>query len=446
MRAEFTQTSGGSANLIGFCTVQDNTSFGADFRIAKSYGSPAGNFFVQGGNAFGTTALLGTLDNEWLLLFANNATALTIEPAVTTDGKPAPNLLGGNGSDVTSGVVGATVAGGGVVGADVTINGAGWSCARNATCRNLVKDSFGTIGGGLSNQAGSGDGSGLWATVGGGFTNVASGHESTVAGGFGNLANGFGATIAGGENNTASGGYGTVAGGALNVAGGLTSFAAGSEAHADQSSCAVFGLWSTDTAMSCLGSANVFRIGADHGFSVDYFAQRADGGGTRWVYIGDFFAGETMRTWNGANLSDGGQWNNASDRALKTDFTDTDPKRVLAKVVRLPITEWRYKAEPNQRHLGPVAQDFYAAFGLGADDKHIGTLDEGGVALAAIQGLDQLVQAKDVEIERQQRDIAALAARVAELESMRDDLAALKAEMAELRTGSAAEATHAQAH
>lgn len=36
VRAEFTQTSGGSANLIGFCTVQDNTSFGADFRIAKS--------------------------------------------------------------------------------------------------------------------------------------------------------------------------------------------------------------------------------------------------------------------------------------------------------------------------------------------------------------------------------------------------------------------------
>src|SRR5207245_3916009 len=52
VRAQFTQTSGGTANLIGFCTVQDNTSFGADFRIAKSFGSPSNSFFVQGGNTF----------------------------------------------------------------------------------------------------------------------------------------------------------------------------------------------------------------------------------------------------------------------------------------------------------------------------------------------------------------------------------------------------------
>ena len=38
VRAEFKQTSVGSASLIGFCTVQDNTSFGADFRVAKSFG------------------------------------------------------------------------------------------------------------------------------------------------------------------------------------------------------------------------------------------------------------------------------------------------------------------------------------------------------------------------------------------------------------------------
>ena len=40
VRAQFKQTSGGSATLIGFCTVQDNTSFGADFRIAKTFGVP----------------------------------------------------------------------------------------------------------------------------------------------------------------------------------------------------------------------------------------------------------------------------------------------------------------------------------------------------------------------------------------------------------------------
>jgi hypothetical protein len=34
-----------------------------------------------------------------------------------------------------------------------------------------------------------------------------------------------------------------------------------------------------------------------------------------------------------------------------------------------------------------MAQDFRAAFGLGADERHIGTIDESGVALAAIQAL-----------------------------------------------------------
>jgi hypothetical protein len=54
----------------------------------------------------------------------------------------------------------------------------------------------------------------------------------------------------------------------------------------------------------------------------------------------------------------------------------------------MPITSWSYKAEsPSVRHIGPMAQDFYKAFGLGLDDKHITTIDEGGVALAAIKGL-----------------------------------------------------------
>jgi hypothetical protein len=41
VRAEFTRTSAGTQQMIGFCTVQDNLSFGADFRIAKSATPPA---------------------------------------------------------------------------------------------------------------------------------------------------------------------------------------------------------------------------------------------------------------------------------------------------------------------------------------------------------------------------------------------------------------------
>jgi hypothetical protein len=96
---------------------------------------------------------------------------------------------------------------------------------------------------------------------------------------------------------------------------------------------------------------------------------------------------------------DGTTWVNGSDRNAKEDFSSVDPQEVLAKVAALPLTEWQYKATPGQSHLGPMAQDFHAAFGLnGTDDKHISTVDEGGVALAAIQGLNQKLETENAEL------------------------------------------------
>jgi hypothetical protein len=66
---------------------------------------------------------------------------------------------------------------------------------------------------------------------------------------------------------------------------------------------------------------------------------------------------------------------------------------------RLPISTWQHVNEDTTiRHLGPMAQDFHAAFGLGANETSIGTIDADGVALAAIQGLHKLMQRKDVRI------------------------------------------------
>ena len=67
----------------------------------------------------------------------------------------------------------------------------------------------------------------------------------------------------------------------------------------------------------------------------------------------------------------------------------------LQKVAALPITTWKFKDLKNGRHLGPMAQYFHAAFGLGNTDKGITTVDEGGVALAAIQGLNQKMETRD---------------------------------------------------
>ena len=69
-----------------------------------------------------------------------------------------------------------------------------------------------------------------------------------------------------------------------------------------------------------------------------------------------------------------------------------------------------------------MAQDFYAAFGLGADDKHITTVDEGGVALAAIQGLNQKLetgsQNSEVRIQKLEAENADLKARLEKLEQL----------------------------
>jgi len=45
-----------------------------------------------------------------------------------------------------------------------------------------------------------------------------------------------------------------------------------------------------------------------------------------------------------------------------------------------------------------MAQDFYSAFNVGMDDKHISMVDADGVALAAIQGLNQKLNEKVTEI------------------------------------------------
>ena len=99
-----------------------------------------------------------------------------------------------------------------------------------------------------------------------------------------------------------------------------------------------------------------------------------------------------------------------SDRALKTNFGTVDPTDMLERVRDLPISTWNYTSDdPAIRHIGPMAQDFVALFGVGADDRHIHPLDGQGVALAAIQALA-------AELERLREENARLAERIHDLE------------------------------
>jgi hypothetical protein len=101
-----------------------------------------------------------------------------------------------------------------------------------------------------------------------------------------------------------------------------------------------------------------------------------------------------------------------SDRRAKQGFEPVDRRDVLGKLATLPLTTWAYTNAPSIRHIGPVAQDFAAAFGVGSDDQHITTVDADGVALAAIQGLneklEEQVRAKDAKIESLENRLAEL--------------------------------------
>src|SRR5690349_10646077 len=105
-----------------------------------------------------------------------------------------------------------------------------------------------------------------------------------------------------------------------------------------------------------------------------------------------------------------------SDVNLKAQFTKVDGMSILNRVAVLPISGWVYKGDPDVRHIGPMAQDFHAAFGVGKDDKTIFNIDAQGVSLAAIQGLYAMLQQRDAEIEQQRAQIAALEARLNQLE------------------------------
>lgn len=87
-----------------------------------------------------------------------------------------------------------------------------------------------------------------------------------------------------------------------------------------------------------------------------------------------------------------------SDRNAKENFNSISPAEVLAKVAELPISEWNFKTDTQTTHIGPMAQDFYAAFGVGSDDKHIATVDADGVAFAAIQGLNQKLERENADL------------------------------------------------
>jgi hypothetical protein len=303
------------------------------------------------------SVLVGGADNEvcedYSSIVGGNENAIS-----TSQGFALYGFIGGGISNtITDSAVAAAI----VAGHSNTISAAANNGFIGGGQSNTLSATQAVLAGGQNNSV-----TAEYGMIGAGEYNTVSGEGAYIGAGGYNTASGEGAVVDGGFSSTAAGAFATIPGGYANSAAGTYSFAAGARASAAQNGTFV---WSDGSdGDTILTSARAYQ-----------FLARASGGVTFWTN-----AASTI----GATLAPGsGTWASASDRNLKTDVARLDDAAILAKVAALPIERWSYKSERGVRHVGPMAQDFYAAFGVGEDDKHITSIDEDGVALAAIKAL-----------------------------------------------------------
>ena len=387
----------GGANL-GTVTVDDVAVAGGLFTAALDFGDGAmtgqARWLAIGVRPGASTGAYTALSPRQELRPSPHALAL---PALRVEQNVlVSNVVGGHPSNtVTEGKAGATIGGGDhneVTDYLGTVGGGEGNTAAAA----------GSVGGGLSNAA-----IGFGAAIAGGDSNLVEGTDSSIAGGFWNTCTGEWSFIGGGYANSAVGDYATVPGGRRNEADGDFSFAAGRRAKANHAGSFVLAD-STDADFASV-RADALRV-------------RFNGGATFQVNSGSWFriwndSGRVLDTSTGAHLTTGGAWVNGSRRASKENFGAVDAAAVLEQVAALPVLRWNYIAEDDAvQHIGPVAEDFQAAFGVGAGDG-IATVDADGVALAAIQALNAQVKELRVHNDALQAANRALAERVAALEA-----------------------------
>ena len=403
--------------------------------------------------------------------YAINSVALGVVGATISggglhdvDGTEHPNKVIGDygtvagGFDNFSGSAGATIGGG-------SRNSATDNYALVAGgLSNTAQGNSSTVGGGFKNIAGSANG--LFATVAGGANNVADGQFASVPGGTLNVASGKGAFAAGyraraildgsfvwadstdanftsvsfdefavrahGGVRFDTGGKGMLMDGVSLKPDGFGGISAVNTNVGIASNHAAFSGYDNDTrGVGILGYS-------DHGSGVSGFS--SDGyafhgysdTGTGMISVGNTGTAIALQTTTGLLMrgyrndpstgvveafhvtADGTfsakAFNTTSDRHAKKGFVPVDSQEVLRKVASMPISRWQFKDDDEVSHVGPMAQDFYAAFGLGQDNKHIATVDEEGVALAAIQGLNQKLEERDAEIRDLKRDLSEMKA------------------------------------
>jgi hypothetical protein len=219
---------------------------------------------------------------------------------------------------------------------------------------------------------------------------------------------------------------------------GLAAVAIGSNVTADQNYSMAMGRFASNNGFSgtfiwsdgsASATADTFRNTANN-----EFAARATGG---------FRFRTNLTGTTGCNLPAGsGVFNCTSSRATKENFLLTNGEDVLTRLRKIPVSTWNYTAEGSQvRHIGPMAEDFHAQFGLGTGNTSIGVQDLAGVSLAAVKALDQRtaqLQQRTAEVEQLRAEVQSLRAANAGMEQR---LAALEQNMQAARSSQTRTAT-----
>jgi hypothetical protein len=237
-----------------------------------------------------------------------------------------------------------------------------------------------------------------------GSSSIAS-NDDAVAIGFSNAASGLGA-ISVGTASTSSGDYAISAGFFADASGDYSTAMGYYVSTNGHDGTFVYGDNSTNAGMNAT---------ADNQFMV-----RASGG--------TIFYSNSGLTSGVSLAAGGGSWSSVSDRNKKENFRSEDGESLLSRLASVPVTSWNYKAQDRTiRHMGPMAQDFFAAFGLGESDTTITSVDIDGVNMLAIQALEK----RTSELRAAQSE---LQAKAAEIDSLRAQYHSVSMENQELAT------------
>lgn len=203
-----------------------------------------------------------------------------------------------------------------------------------------------------------------------------------MGGGAGNTAGGDWSVVVGGQENAARATASTILGGTLNEiqSGARYSMAYGNGVCIDTEFTVIF--YDSDSS----GRVGINRDGCADG--VDY----------------PLHIGTNSTNGNGAYLSEGGIWVSGSSREFKENFQHLDAGELLEKVSGMSLQSWTYRGT-DERHIGPVAEDFVAAFDVGSamidgerENRYLAASDVARVALIGVQELHRKNTALETEV------------------------------------------------